>query len=127
MPELTGRAIVEGRAEGEVLYSRQDVSFLGGVDPETGTVRAEGDIQGESVEDRVMVFPTGAGSTVGSYVLYWLRRAGHAPAAIVNARADPVIAAGAVMAKVPMVDRVDVEALADAERVRVDGATVHVE
>lgn len=127
MAELSGRAIVDGEAEGDVLYSRQDISFLGGVDPETGVVRSEGDIQGESVQDKVLVFPTGAGSTVGSYVIYWLRRSGHAPAAIVNARADPVIAAGAVMAKVPMVDRVDVEALADADRVTVDGGRVGYE
>lgn len=120
----TGRAIVEGQAEGDVLFCRQDVSFLGGVDPETGTVRAANDIEGEDVTGKVLVFPTGAGSTVGSYVLYWLRRSGHAPAAIINARADPVIAAGAVMAKIPMVDRIDVDALADVERVRVDGSVV---
>lgn len=124
---LEGRAIVEGQAEGDVLFCRQAISFLGGLDPETGRVRADNDIHGQDITGKILVFPTGAGSTVGSYVIYWLRKAGHAPAAIVNARADPVIAAGAVMAQVPMVDRIDVDALAEAERIRVDGARVEVE
>ncbi len=56
---------------------------------------------------KILVFPTGKGSTVGSYTLYRLARNGLAPAAIVNAEADPVVAVGAVIAEIPMVDQVD--------------------
>lgn len=122
-----GRVIVEGSAEGPVLFSPQDLSFLGGVDPDTGTIQAtDNDLRGDSVKDAVLVFPTGCGSTVGSYIIYRLRKAGCAPAAIVNARADPVIAAGCVMARIPMVDGVPVEEMAQAKRARVEGGRVEV-
>lgn len=125
-PDLEGRVIFDGTAEGDVLFSEDTLSFLGGVDPETGDVQGDYDVKGDNVAGRVLVFPTGAGSTVGSYIIYRLAKRGKAPAAIVNARADPVIAAGAVMAGIPMVDRVDVGALAGAGRVRVEGRSVRV-
>lgn len=123
---LEGRTIVDGSAEGEVLYSADSLSFLGGVDPETGKVQGDYDVKGDNVAGKVLVFPTGAGSTVGTYIIYRLAKRGRAPAAIVNARADPVIAAGAVMASIPMVDRIDVAALSDARRLRVAGRRVEV-
>jgi predicted aconitase with swiveling domain len=98
-----------GNAEGEALVSREPISFLGGVDPDTGLIIEAGHpLEGQSVAGRVLVFPTGKGSTVGSYTLYRLARNGLAPAAIVNAEADPVVAVGAVIADIPMVDQVDV-------------------
>lgn len=125
-PTLEGRVIVRGQAEGPVLFRRRPVSFLGDVDAETGKMQADVEGEGDSVEGAVLVFPTGVGSTVGSYVLYRLHRTGSAPAAIVNDRTDPVTAAGAVMAQVPVVDGIDIGVLADAGSVRVDGATVQV-
>ena len=68
---------------------------------------------------RVLVFPTGKGSTVGSYVLYRLARNSLAPAAIVNAEADPVVAVGAVIAEIPMVDDVDISSIQNRDRVEV--------
>jgi predicted aconitase with swiveling domain len=56
----------------------------------------------------VLAFPYGKGSTVGSYVLYALTRNGHAPAAIVNAEAEPIIATGAIIGNIPMIDRPDI-------------------
>ena len=106
---VLGRVVNGGHAEGEALVSREPIGFLGGVDPDSGVVIEAGHpLEGQSVAGRVLVFPTGKGSTVGSYTLYRLARNGLAPAAIINAEADPVIAVGAVIADIPMVDQVDV-------------------
>ena len=83
---LTGRKISSGNAEGEALVTSMGISFYGGVDPETGRVVEKGhELEGQSIAGRVLVFPTGKGSTVGSYTLYRLKKAGLAPVAIVNA------------------------------------------
>ena len=105
---LSARIVQPGSAAGRALVSEEPIGFLGGVDPDTGRVIEPGHpLEGQSVAGRVLVFPTGKGSTVGSYTLYRLARNGLAPAAIVNAEADPVVAVGAVIADVPMVDLVD--------------------
>jgi predicted aconitase with swiveling domain len=75
---------------------------------------------GECVKDRVLCFPHGHGSTVGSYVLYSLAKKGLAPVAIVNQTADPVVVVGAIIADVPMVDQVDIEKIRTGDTVEVD-------
>ena len=65
-------------------------------------------LEGQSVAGRVLVFPTGKGSTVGSYMIYRLAKAGLAPCAIINASSEPIVAVGALIAGIPMVDRVDI-------------------
>jgi hypothetical protein len=106
---MEGRVVKAGQASGEALVSSEPISFFGGVDPDTGVVVDQGHpLEGQSVAGRVLVFPTGKGSTVGSYTLYRLARNGRAPAAIINREADPVVAVGAVIADLPMVDCVDV-------------------
>ena len=81
-----GRKISPGSAEGGALVSCMGISFYGGIDPETGQVVEKGHaLEGQSIGGKVLVFPTGKGSTVGSYTLYRLKKAGNAPAAILNA------------------------------------------
>jgi len=126
--ELHGRVIQPGIACGLALVSREPVGFLGGVDPETGIVVESGhDLQGQSVAGRVLVFPTGKGSTVGSYTLYRMARAGTAPAAIINAESEAIVAVGAIIAGIPMVDQVDISQIEDGDRVRISGRKVIVE
>ena len=125
---LSGRLVNGGDAVGEALVSREPIGFLGGVDPDTGMVIESGHpLEGQAVAGRVLVFPTGKGSTVGSYTLYRLARNGLAPAAIVNAEADPVIVVGAVIAGIPMVDQVDVSKLHTGDRIRLHDADLQVE
>jgi hypothetical protein len=105
--------------------SPQPISFLSGVDPETGIIVEKGHpLQGECITGKVLAFPYGKGSTVGSYVLYALGRNGHAPSAIVNAEAEAIIATGAIIAEIPMIDRIDVpfSRLKTGTFVTVDGA-----
>ena len=117
---VPSRVVKAGHAEGEALVSPEPIGFLGGVDPDTGVVIEAGHpLEGRCVAGRVLVFPTGKGSTVGSYTLYRLARNGLAPAAIVNAEADPVVAVGAIIAEIPMVDQVDVSHIRTGDRVQV--------
>ncbi|MGQ9594045.1 MAG: DUF126 domain-containing protein [Anaerolineae bacterium] len=128
MKRFRGRAIRAGKAEGEALVSPEPIGFLGGVDPETGRVVEPGHpLEGQSVAGKVLVFPTGKGSTVGSYVLYRLARNGLAPAAIVNQESEPIVAVGAIMGDIPMVDQIPIEEIRTGQRVRVDREWVWVE
>ena len=110
---LRGRIIVQGEASGPALVSDRPISFLGGVDPETGRIVEPGHpLEGRSVAGCVLAFPTGKGSTVGSYILYRLAKAGLAPAAIVNAESEPIVAVGALISAIPMIDHIDISVLA---------------
>lgn len=126
--KFPGRRIVGGRAEGEALVAARSLSFLGGVDPATGVVRdAESGVAGESVSDRVLAIPAAKGSTVGSYVLYSLRRRGVAPRALVAAKAETILAVGAVIAELPTIDGVPVELLRTGDRLAVDADAATVD
>jgi predicted aconitase with swiveling domain len=125
MLKLQGRVIHRGEARGTALVSPVAIGFLGGVDAETGVVVELGHpLQGQSIAGRVLVFPTGKGSTVGSYTLYRLARRGLAPAAIINARSEAIVAVGAIIANIPMVDRVDIAQIKTGDRVQVIGEDV---
>ncbi|MGQ9767107.1 MAG: aconitase X swivel domain-containing protein [Anaerolineae bacterium] len=124
---LRGRVIKAGRGEGPALVSPAPIGFLGGVDPDTGIVLEPGHpLQGQSVAGKVLVFPTGKGSTVGSYTILRLARSGHGPAAIVNAESEAIVAVGAIIADIPMVDQIDISLLRDGDWVIVEDGSVTV-
>ena len=126
--ELKGRVIKSGTAEGIALVSPEPIGFLGGVDPETGIIVEPGHpLEAQCVTDRVLVFPTGKGSTVGSYTLYRMARSGTAPAAIINAESEAIVAVGAIISDIPMVDQVDIAQIRTGDLVRVDGDRVAVQ
>ena len=126
--KLKGRKIVGGDAEGELIVSQKPLSFLGGVDPETGIVTdAESDIRGQSIAGKILAFPRGKGSTVGSYVIYALKKNGKAPKAIIVGEAETIVATGAIIPGIPMVDGIDVSRLRSGERVKVDADSGEVE
>lgn len=118
---LKGRRIVEGHCKAEALVSRKPISFLGGVDPANGKIIEKNhDLYGECIKDRVLCFPHGHGSTVGSYVLYSLAKKNLAPKAIVNQKADPIVVVGAIIAEVPMIEQVDIKKIKTGDLVEVD-------
>ena len=120
--KFPGRRVVGGSVEGSVLAAERPVSLLGGVDADTGVVRdPESPIRGERLADRVLAVPSAKGSTVGSYVLYSLKKRGVAPRAILAAKAETILAVGAVLAEVPMVDQIPVDLLRTGDCVAVDG------
>ncbi|MDI7274358.1 MAG: DUF126 domain-containing protein [Anaerolineae bacterium] len=126
---MKGRAIHPGQARGQALVSSEPISLLGGIDAETGVViDPRHPLSGQCVAGRVLVFPTGKGSTVGSYVLYQLKRSGRAPAALVNARCEPIVAVGAIISDIPAVDCVDISLISSGDWVRIEeGGCVVVE
>jgi predicted aconitase with swiveling domain len=118
---LKGRVIVEGHGQGEALVSSRPISFLGGVDPADGKIiEKDHDLCGMCVKDKVLCFPHGHGSTVGSYVMYCLAENRLAPKAIINQTADPVVVVGAIIANVPMIDQIDIKKIRTGDTVDVD-------
>ena len=125
---LHGRVIRAGQADGVALVSPAPIGFLGGVDPDTGIIiEPNHPLRGECVAGRVLVFPTGKGSTVGSYTILRLAKAGKAPAAMINRESEAIVAVGAIISDIPMVDQVDVDLICSGDRVRVDGGAVTIE
>jgi hypothetical protein len=128
---LNGRKVMGGKAEGEALVSTEPVSFYGGVDPVTGCVTEPGHCCcGENITGKIFVFPTGKGSTVGSYVIYRMKKLGTAPAAIINVETEAILATGCVISDIPLVDMLDhdpVEIIKTGMRVKVDADMGKVE
>jgi len=122
---MDGRGAVDGFGAGEAIVSRQAMSFFGGVDSRSGIVIETGhELEGRSIGGKVLVFPRGKGSTVGSYVIYGLRKYGTAPVAIVNIETEPIIIGGCVLADIPLVDRLDrnpIEMIRSGDWVEVEG------
>lgn len=119
--KLKGRKIYPGQVEGEALVTSMGISFFGGVDPESGVVVERGhELEGRSIAGKVLVFPSGKGSTVGSYTLYRLKRSGVAPAAIINAACETITAVGCIIAEIPCVDQIDIQSLRNGQFLRVD-------
>ncbi|HTX61736.1 MAG TPA: DUF126 domain-containing protein [Methanobacterium sp.] len=100
------RKISKGHAYGPVLLTKDSLSFLGGVDPKTGEITdSKHDLYGQKISGKILVIPSGKGSTVGSYILYQMYKYKTAPLALIALEAEPIIATGAIMAGIPMVDQ----------------------
>jgi hypothetical protein len=126
--KLKGRRIYKGSAEGEAIVTRDGISFYGGVDPDTGKVVEVGhELEGQSIAGKILVFPTGKGSTVGSYTLYRMKKNHTAPEAIVNKQIDTIIAVGCIISEIPCVDKIDVNQIKTGQTVVVNGAEGTVE
>jgi hypothetical protein len=124
---LTMKRVADNPIEGEVVKSDGGISFLGDVNPETGIVQdRKNNLYGQTIKDKVFAFPVGKGSTVGSYIMYRMFKNGHAPKAILNASSEAIVAVGAVISKIPLIDRVDLERLRTGQRVRIVGGKVEV-
>jgi uncharacterized protein len=119
--KLHGRSIFTGIVTGEALVTTQAISFFGGIDPETGVVVERGhELEGQCISGKVLVFPTGKGSTVGSYTLYRLKHNGHAPLAILNAECETITAVGCIIAEIPCIDHLPITDLRNGENVLIN-------
>lgn len=119
---LNGRKIYAGIATAPALVTKMGISFYGGVDPDTGLVVEPGhELEGQFISGKILVFPTGKGSTVGSYTLYRLKKAGLAPAAIVNHECETITAVGCIIAEIPCVDQIQIDQIRSGEIITIDG------
>ena len=105
---LKGHKVYKGKVEGEALVSHEPMSFMGGVDPETGVVVDKGhELEGCTLAGKILVFPVEKGSTFGSHKIYEMARCKTAPKGIISLRARSIVAVGAIISNIPMVDRLD--------------------
>ncbi|MCX6673153.1 MAG: DUF126 domain-containing protein [Methanothrix sp.] len=92
--------------------TRDAISFLGNVDAKTGiVVDPAHELFGQCIAGKVLIFSGGKGSTVGSYVIYQLKKRDLASVAMINIRSEPIVAVGAIISGIPLVDRVTEEIL----------------
>ncbi len=125
---MKGRIVKAGTAKGEALVANEAMGWLGCVDPETGEVIEKGhSLEGQNIAGKIVVFTTGKGSTVGSYTLYALKKSGKAPAALVCEESEPIVAVGAIISDIPMVDKIDISQIKTGDVVEVNGDEVTVE
>jgi hypothetical protein len=123
--ELKGRIISKGIAEAEALVSSQSISFYGGVDPDTGIVIEKGhELEGKNIKGKILVFPNGKGSTVGSYTLYRMKKNNTAPAGIINKECETIVAVGAIISDIPCVDRIDISKIKTGDIVQVENGII---
>ncbi len=104
------RTISKGKITGDAIITKDPISFLGGVDPDTGIViDKKHELYNQCITDKILIIPSGKGSTVGSYVIYQMAKNKTAPKAIICQNAEPIIAIGAIISKIPMVDNPNVD------------------
>ncbi|WP_312832991.1 DUF126 domain-containing protein [Sedimentibacter saalensis] len=119
--ELKARKIVEGIVEGEAIVTKEGISFMGTVNPKTGyIIERKHEIEGECLIGKILVYPRGKGSTGGSYMLYDLVKNGVGPAGIINIEGESVTVIGAIIAELPMVDKVDINEIKTGDYVYLD-------
>ncbi|MCA0045648.1 DUF126 domain-containing protein [Mesorhizobium sp. B283B1A] len=98
--ERAGIFQLAGEAEGRALVFSQPLSFWGGIDAETGDITDHSHPGlGQNVAGKILVMPSGRGSSSSSSVLAEAIRKGTAPAGILLERPDPILAVGAIVAE----------------------------
>ena len=118
---MKGRTIYPGRAKGSAIVSNEPIGFYGGIDSNTGIViEEEHPLKGRCVKDKILVFPCGKGSTVGSYVIYGLKKNGVAPRGIINEETETIVATGVILAGIPCVDKIDILKIKEGDTVLLD-------
>jgi hypothetical protein len=102
---FAGRGLVEGKAEGRLLVTGQQLSFLGGVDADTGeVVDRNHELYGQKLTDVVLALPYTVGSSVGAYVIYNLTKKSLGPSAVVAVKGDITLVSGCALAGLPLAD-----------------------
>ena len=98
-----------GIAEGEALVCKAPIGFNFGVDLDTGVILEHNHpLETISIKDKVLIFPYGKGSTGGSYVVYAIAKNKTGPKAMINLNTETIIAVGAIMGKIPVMDHLEV-------------------
>lgn len=127
---LTGIARSKGKAKAEAMvFSHRFGWAFNHVGNEDGKVMTAGwDHQGESVEGKIVVYPTVTGSTSGAVSLYYkCKQSNHGPVAIICRDVFPFDISGAIAAEIPAVDKLDqdpITTIQNGDLVEIDAPTV---
>ena len=125
---MKARTIYPGHVKGVAMVSHEPIGFYGGIDMKTGVVIEKGHpLEGKSIKGKILVFPYGKGSTVGSYVIYGLKKNGVAPLAIINKETETIVATGVILAGITCVDSVDIEKIKDGSIVEINAGEKEAE
>jgi predicted aconitase with swiveling domain len=113
---------------GSALVLDEGLSFWGGIDPATGEIiDVHHPQRGATVSGRILVMPSGRGSSSSASVLAEAVRAGTAPKAILLGESDLILAIGSAVAEELYGLRVPVLRVDDATRLAIsDGAEVRI-
>lgn len=114
--ELIGRGLVEGVAKGPLIKSVKPLSFLGGINPESGIIQdSNNPLYGKIVKGKVLYLPYTIGSTVGVYIFYRLKKKNLNPVAILSESADIVLVSACTITSIPLIDYIKKDELPDKE------------
>ncbi len=128
MTKLKGRTIYKGKTEGEAIVTSHGISFYGGVDPDTGKIAEKGhELEGQIITDKILVFPTGKGSTVGSYVIYQMVKTGTGPKALILKDCEAIVAVGCIISDLPCIDQIDIDKIETGMNLSLDAENGIVE
>jgi predicted aconitase with swiveling domain len=115
---MKGRTISPGKTEGTAIVSSDPIGFYGGIDIKTGIViEKDHPLEGKKVTGKILVFPCGKGSTVGSYVIYGLAKNGLGPAGIINKETETIVATGVILAGIPCIDQIDIDKIKTGDKI----------
>ena len=125
---MKGRIISPGECEGTALVSKEPIGFYGGVDLKTGIIIEKNhSLEGKSIKNKILVFPCGKGSTVGSYVIYGLKKNNVAPMGIINEETETIVATGVILAGIPCIDKIDINKIKNDDEILLDANNGTVE
>ena len=130
---LTGKVSHPGTAEGEVLLLTEPVSFWGGVDHHGVIIDVHHAQHKAKMTDKILVMPSGRGSSSATAVLAELIRTGHGPSAIVMLQCDTILVIGVLVSaeiygiSLPIVElaQAEYDQLSDGIRVSIDASSDH--
>jgi hypothetical protein len=126
---IKGKSINQGIAKGEAVVSLEPISFLGGLDVDTGKIIEKGHpLEGISIRNKILVLKSSKGSTAGVYSFYEAKLNHKAPKAIITSSKDPIIISAAIESNIPaiLVAKEDIERIKSGCYVEVDALRGHV-
>lgn len=102
---LRGKKIVGGKACGTAMVTTEPLCFFPLMDRDTGVITDTGHpLYGRSVSGKILVYPTGKGSTGTTYGIYdMVSIRGTGPKALLMEQAEPISTIGAIMAEIPVI------------------------
>ncbi len=128
---IKGRVLNTGTVSGEAVVFDKGFSFIGDMDPATGTVTMTGsENHGRSLKDKILVIPTGRGGTIAPYIAYYAKKNAAAPLAILCNSADTITLECALVIDIPIMDQFPTDITKTARtgnRVSVNGREGFVE
>jgi len=123
---LQGRKVVGGKAYGEAIVTKEPLCFFPLMDRSTGVITdSNHPLYGRSLSNKILVYPTGKGSTGTTYAIYdMVAIRGTGPKALIMAQAEPISTIGAIMGEIPVVDsfKDDIfNLISDGDYLEIDG------